>query len=82
MEFKRQSRVYYELLRVSNFPHITEDSRKKVLQHYWDHSLTDIQVVAREEHLDRVREDAQKHYVESKAALGFFAQGHAKGMRK
>jgi hypothetical protein len=81
LKCKQNARKYFELCRVANFPHVTKESQDVVRQHYWDTSLTELQVESREEQIEKIKEDAAKHYAPSKEALQFFAQGHRKGSR-
>lgn len=78
VQFRRQSRIYFHLLSVADFPNMTKESRDKTRQWHWDNSLTAGEIEDRNTTVQQVREEAKKHYSKPEAALGFFAQGNAK----
>ena len=79
LAFKKKSREYFELCRVSLIPVMTEDSRKDARQWYWDNSLTDLERECRDEHIDKVKADAAQHYASPASAMALFARAHSGG---
>ena len=77
MEFRRKSRDFYEMCRTSDFPHITKESRDKMLSYHWDNSLSELEMQMRDAKIAKIKEDAKAHYQRPEAALKFFSQGKA-----
>jgi hypothetical protein len=82
VEHRKNSRLFFELCRVANFPHITDDSRKEVRQYYWDGSLSENDVRVRDARIEKINADAEERYKnqdEVRAILGNVLRGAAHG---
>jgi hypothetical protein len=75
LKFKSDSRKYYELCKVARVPHFDKKGIDMVTSWFWDNSLTDLQIAAREDRIAQVKDDAKKHYAPTDSVLGFFAPG-------
>lgn len=72
IEMRRDFRNYYNLCRVNAYPHMNREDQKKIEQHYWDGSLSQVELSRRDERMAQVKADAAKTWVSSKEALRFF----------
>lgn len=78
LESKRKSRMYFELIRVINFPHAPENIRKELIQWHYDNSLTDFDREYRDYRIKQMNATGEG-YAHPAAALDFFGRA---GLRK
>ncbi len=69
---RKKSREYFELCRVSDYPHLQKQSREEVIQWYWDNSLDMAAKIRRDRFIKKVKESDQTAQLPPSAALDFF----------
>jgi hypothetical protein len=72
IERRKRMTHYVEMCRVSCYPKYTEDSQKRVMQYFYDSSLSPADWAKRERFRQKMEAEAAKHYVKTEDVLAFF----------